>query len=293
MIALRPLTALSLSARCSDRVSSRTRRRHRPGSRSAGPMALAAPRALLTPLTTALAVLCFCCSLWAPPPLQGRQDAAGGDQAKRPAAKPPSSSTAGAAGNSSAPAATPTPPATAKKGATAANHAGQKGSQAPGNPPGGARAPAKPGSAPAAPPAAPAIGSPTPDMANIDQILEGNEEVLSGNSFTYDPGNRRDPFKSLLIAQDRPEFRGPRPEGVPGLLIDEIDLKGIFRTARGYVAQVAAANQKKSYLLKEGDQLYDGDVVSIGRSEVVFKQIVQDPTALKPFREIVKSLNPG
>ena len=161
---------------------------------------------------------------------------------------------------------------------------------------GSAAAPAAPAAPkPAAPqPGAPALGSPTPDMGNIDQILEGDEEVLAGgSSFTYDPGNRRDPFKSLLIAPDRPEFRGPRPEGVPGLLIDEIDLKGIFRTARGYVAQVSASNQKKSYLLKEGDQLYDGDVMSIGKNEVVFKQIVQDPTALKPFREIVKSLNPG
>jgi hypothetical protein len=153
---------------------------------------------------------------------------------------------------------------------------------------------ARPPAAAPASPGAPAIGSPTPDMGNIDQILEGDEEVLAGGSaFTYDPGNRRDPFKSLLIAPDRPEFRGPRPEGVPGLLIDEVDLKGIFRTARGYVAQVNASNQKKSYLLKEGDQLYDGDVVSIGKNEVIFKQIVQDPTALKPFREIVKSLNPG
>jgi Tfp pilus assembly protein PilP len=135
-------------------------------------------------------------------------------------------------------------------------------------------------------------GAPAPDMGKIDQILEGDEDVLSGGGFTYDPGNRRDPFKSLLLAADKPEFRGPRPEGVPGLLIDEIDLKGIYRTARGYVAQVNAGNQKKSYLLKEGDQLYDGDVVSIGRNEVVFKQIVQDPTALKPFREVVKSLTP-
>jgi hypothetical protein len=137
-----------------------------------------------------------------------------------------------------------------------------------------------------------ALGTPPPDMGNIDQILEGDEEVLAGaNGFTYDPGNRRDPFKSLLIAPDRPEFRGPRPEGIPGLLIDEIDLKGIIRTARGYIAEVSASNQKKSFLLKEGDQLYDGDVVSIGKNEVVFKQIVQDPTALKPFREIVKSMN--
>jgi hypothetical protein len=157
-------------------------------------------------------------------------------------------------------------------------------------PPGAPGAPGATG-APAGGP--PATTPPPADMGNIEQILEGDEDVLSGNGFSYDPGNRRDPFKSLLLATDRPEFRGPRPEGVPGLLIDELDLKGIFRTSRGYVAQVTAANQKKSYLLKEGDQLYDGDVVSINRNEVVFKQIVQDPTALKPFREVVKSLSPG
>ncbi|HYL06759.1 MAG TPA: hypothetical protein VE075_12010 [Thermoanaerobaculia bacterium] len=195
--------------------------------------------------------------------------------------------------------------AKAKTGAAAAQKPQPPPATAPASPP---AAPGKPGRRPAsgaaAPPAgsagkqppssstSPITGAPSPDLGNIDQILEGDEEVLAGNTFTYDPGNRRDPFKSLLIAADRPEFRGPRPEGIPGLLIDEIDLKGIFRTARGYVAQVNASNQKKSYLIKEGDQLYDGDVVSIGKNEVVFKQIVQDPSALKPFREIVKSLNP-
>ena len=134
----------------------------------------------------------------------------------------------------------------------------------------------------------------TPQGPDIDQILEGEEEVLSGGgSFTYDPGNRRDPFKSLLSGPERPENRGPRPDGIPGLLIDEIDLKGIWRTGKGYVAQVIASNQKKTFLLKEGDQLFDGDVVSINRNEVVFKQMVQDPTALKPFREVVKTLNPS
>jgi Tfp pilus assembly protein PilP len=135
--------------------------------------------------------------------------------------------------------------------------------------------------------------TPNPDTGDIDEILQGEEDVLSGNSFSYDPGNRRDPFKSLLAGPERTELRGPRPEGIPGLLIDEIDLKGIWRTGKGFVAQVVATNQKKTYLLKEGDQLYDGDVVSINHAEVVFKQIVQDPTALKPFREVVKSLNPS
>jgi hypothetical protein len=181
----------------------------------------------------------------------------------------------------------------------------------------GAQPPAsKPKPAPAAPasgspPPAPAQGAaqgqtpqgqtpgsggvlaPNPDTGDIDEILQGEEDVLSGNGFSYDPGNRRDPFKSLLAGPERTELRGPRPEGIPGLLIDEIDLKGIWRTAKGYVAQVVATNQKKTYLLKEGDQLYDGDIVSISHSEVVFKQIVQDPTALKPFREVVKSLSPS
>jgi hypothetical protein len=154
---------------------------------------------------------------------------------------------------------------------------------------------AKPGDKPGTPPAGGTgtDASAAPDTGNIDEILEGEEEVLSGSGFSYDPGNRRDPFKSLLAGPDRTVIRGPRPEGVPGLLIEEIDLTGIFRTSKGFVAQVTAANQKKSYLLREGDQLYDGDVVSINKSEVVFKQIVQDPTALKPFREVVKSLNPS
>jgi hypothetical protein len=137
------------------------------------------------------------------------------------------------------------------------------------------------------------LGEALPSLGEIDEILEGDEEVYSGTVFTYDPGNRRDPFKSLLAASERPELRGPRPEGVPGLLIDEIDLKGVFRTSKGFVAQVSVSNQKKSYLLKEGDQVYDGDVVSINMQEIVFKQIVQDPTALKPFREVVKTLKPS
>ena len=155
------------------------------------------------------------------------------------------------------------------------------------------------GTAQQPPPPPAAEEAPAPDELeaapgpDIDQILEGEEEVLSGGSFSYDPGNRRDPFKSLLVGPERQEFRGPRPEGIPGLLIEEIDLSGIWRTGRGYVAQVIAGNQKKTYLLKEGDQLYDGDVVSINKNEVVFKQIVQDPTALKPFREVVKSLSPS
>jgi hypothetical protein len=128
--------------------------------------------------------------------------------------------------------------------------------------------------------------------AQIDEILAGEEAVLAGGTYSYDPGNRRDPFKSLIVGRNQQAPRGPMPEGIAGLLIDEIDLTGIFKTSRGYVAQVVAANRNKSYLLRDGDQLYDGDVVSVSQGEVVFKQIVNDPTVIKPFREVVKKLSP-
>jgi hypothetical protein len=152
---------------------------------------------------------------------------------------------------------------------------------------------------PATPPPAPvpssgesgASGAPA-GGDGIDQILEGEELLLTDTGYNYDPGNRRDPFRSLLSGDTRQVATGPRPEGPAGMLIDEIVLSGIFHTSQGWVAQVLASNKGKSYLIKEGDQLLDGDVVSISRKEVVFKQIVSDPTVIKPFREVVKKLNP-
>jgi len=128
--------------------------------------------------------------------------------------------------------------------------------------------------------------------ARIDEILVEDEAVLQGLVTTYDPGDRRDPFRSLLARDPRPELRGPRPEGVAGLLIDEIDIRGIFQTSRGFVAQIAAQNVKKDFLLRPGDQVYDGDVLRIEKHQVVFRQIVNDPTVIKPFREVVKELGP-
>lgn len=133
-----------------------------------------------------------------------------------------------------------------------------------------------------------------PPLEDIDAILEGEEEIFGlGGGYSYDPEGRRDPFKSLLQSSDADMARGPRPEGVPGLLIDEIRLIGIYRLRDGHLAQVQAADQQMSFLLKEGDRLFDGEVVSIDSDEVVFRQDVgDDPTAVKPFRERVKALDP-
>jgi hypothetical protein len=139
---------------------------------------------------------------------------------------------------------------------------------------------------------APGLGT---GQLGIDDILQGEEEVLAGEvgeGYSYDPGGRRDPFLSLLLRTQIRQRDQPRPPGVPGLLIDEIDIKGIFALNNRMFAQVQTADKEKSYLIQEGDQLYDGEVVSIASNEVVFKQVVNDPSVIKPFREVVKKLNP-
>lgn len=126
----------------------------------------------------------------------------------------------------------------------------------------------------------------------IEEFLEDDMEVLAGEGATYEPGDRRDPFRSLVTLRQSRRDISPRPEGIPGLMIDDVEVTGIFVTAQGPVAQVRVADKRKSYLLREGDQLYDGDVTSISFDEVVFKQILDDPSALKPFRPVVKQLRP-
>ncbi len=134
------------------------------------------------------------------------------------------------------------------------------------------------------------LAEPT-DFSAIDDLLELDEEVLSDPStYSYDPESRRDPFRSLVRQRKVGRQSEKRPEGPAGLLIDEISIEGIFVLDDGPVVQVQSASQETSFLLRVGDQLWDGDVIRINLQEVAFKQSVNDPTALKPFREVVKQM---
>lgn len=131
------------------------------------------------------------------------------------------------------------------------------------------------------------------DFRTIEELLSEDEEVLSDpGSYTYDPGVRRDPFQSLVESRDPEQRAQERPSGPAGLLIDEIEIQGIFLLQDGPVVQVESASEETSFLLRPGDQLWDGELVRITNDEIVFKQRLDDPTALKPFREVVKRLNP-
>ena len=135
--------------------------------------------------------------------------------------------------------------------------------------------------------------APTPaespiDTSTVERILRGDEAVEAGQGFTYDPAGRRDPFRSLLARQAKEEL-GQRPPGLRGMGIEEIKLQGILRIPEGYVAMVQGTDNM-SYLIRPGTVLYDGTVELIEQGKVVFRMQVADPKSLKPYREVVRTL---
>jgi hypothetical protein len=144
--------------------------------------------------------------------------------------------------------------------------------------------------------AGPALGqapSPTPTAATAPAPSEADkgaslESDLTAPVYTYEVGGRRDPFRSLLIRNTN-EKVGERPPGLAGLMVDELDLQGTIKTGAGWVAMMRGTDNR-SYLLKKGTTVFDGEVTDITPSEITFRQNVNDPTNPKPFRDVVKSL---
>jgi Tfp pilus assembly protein PilP len=153
----------------------------------------------------------------------------------------------------------------------------------------GARALAQAPAAPAPEATKPAaVIAPVPDSPG-QSMIEQEESALAGRSYSYDPAGRRDPFRSLLVREQN-KGGAERPPGIAGISVDDLVVHGIWKTKSGYVAQIRATDNK-SYLIRAGDLLYDGEVVRVGPNEVVFRQNINDPQSVKPFREVTKQLN--
>jgi len=145
--------------------------------------------------------------------------------------------------------------------------------------------PRKPAPAQPAPPAPAAPPAPEPAPSAPPAAKPGEP----GAPFTYNPEGRRDPFVSLIGKGSDAKGQGNRPAGVPGLLINEVSVKGIVRNSAGYVALIQGADNK-TYVVRAGDRLLDGTVKSIVADAVVFSQDVNDPLSLVKQKEIRKPL---
>ncbi|MBA3639743.1 MAG: pilus assembly protein PilP [Acidobacteriota bacterium] len=139
--------------------------------------------------------------------------------------------------------------------------------------------------APAAPPA-------TQKPASAAAAVEKPDASALASAFTYKVEGRRDPFVSLVGRGSDPRSSAARVAGLPGMLINEVSLKGIMKERAGFVAMLQGPD-KKTYVVRAGQRLLDGSVKSITADAVVFAQDVNDPLSLVKQREVRKALRSG
>ena len=86
--------------------------------------------------------------------------------------------------------------------------------------------------------------------------------VLRENLYYYDAFNRRDPFRSLVDGafnrSDKMDLVNLNAVQLVGIVRGEVDRFALLEDASGY-----------SYILRVGDRVHNGTVVSIGEDELV------------------------
>jgi Tfp pilus assembly protein PilP len=142
----------------------------------------------------------------------------------------------------------------------------------------------------AAPAATPPAGQAQAAGATPPAASQQAPAPVEAASYVYQPEGRRDPFLSLVgTGITAPLLPSQRPEGVNGLAVGEISVRGVLQSKNAYVAMVQGPDNK-SYVIHQGDKFLDGVVKSVTAEGLVIVQNVNDPLSLVKQREVRKFL---
>lgn len=146
---------------------------------------------------------------------------------------------------------------------------------------------------------APPKGAPqTPAPTNTTPASAPKAELpVPPPNYEYAAEGRRDPFISLVNKGDDGKTGAngapaKRLDGVPGMLTQELTIKGTVQTRGAWVAMVSGPDGK-IYTVRAGDKLADGVIRSVNATSVVVLQEVHDPLSLEKQREVRKFLRGG
>lgn len=127
----------------------------------------------------------------------------------------------------------------------------------------------------------------------VEEILQEQQLIVSGQNFVYQAAGRRDPFRNLLqIRQRAINAPAQRPAGLPGFLVGEVQVSAVAQYQGRWHAMLVGIDQR-TYFAQVGTQLYDGRIVEINDREVLFEQEVEDMMGARSTRQVVKRLNSG
>jgi Tfp pilus assembly protein PilP len=136
-------------------------------------------------------------------------------------------------------------------------------------------------------PASPA--TPAPAQDNKD-AKDAAKPASPAETYTYDPGGRRDPFLNLVgVSQDARAAARKGEGGAAGMTVAEISVRGVMQS-RGKLIAMVMGPDNKTYIVHQGDKLLDGSIKLITPQGLVIEQEVNDPLSVVKQREVRKLL---
>jgi hypothetical protein len=101
---------------------------------------------------------------------------------------------------------------------------------------------------------------------------------------------RIDRYRAQKLAAANAHVAPPKPTSV--LLLNEMQVIGIFRTPRGFAAMIEATPIKLSYVIYPGESFFDGQLVAIEEGRLVFRRDIvwtdgrrEKTVEVKPLRQ--------
>ena len=117
-----------------------------------------------------------------------------------------------------------------------------------------------------------------------------NVKKISGQVLPPSIQERIESYKAQKLAAMNARMPAPKP--TTALLLSEILVIGISRTPRGYAAIIEATPIKLSYVIYPGEPFYDGQLVAIEDTRLVFRHEIvftdgrrERSVQLKPLRQ--------
>jgi Tfp pilus assembly protein PilP len=135
--------------------------------------------------------------------------------------------------------------------------------------------------------------TPAPKVTQTGPAVKQTEKPKP-SAKSFGPHGRRDPFVSPIVSDKG--VNAPRPNCTNGkrcLVIPELVLQGTIKDTSGKMMAVVANSTKRTYFLRENDQVFQGSVEKITSDSIIFREYVKDPLGRETAREVVKKLVPA
>jgi hypothetical protein len=125
-----------------------------------------------------------------------------------------------------------------------------------------------------------------PEKAKTEAPAEKRPTRLVGAA------GRRDPFVSPIRDRNNVAPTASCTSGKRCLAIPELVLQGTVRDISGKMMAVVSTSNRRTYTLRENDQVFNGSVEKITSDSIIFREYVKDAVGRESAKEVVKKLGP-